>query len=154
MNSSHVRTMPIVMQIQRCLVAAPLRPLSSIHGSRSEQNSISNKGLDLPNAQHSQPVLQDSRHFRSRIHKEIVCCDPAVCSVNYSISSRDEGQREGNRTSIREISDRISITSRAAWRLDANSTLGILVVCGWDLEMCCVWVLISFFSAASLVLET
>ena len=92
MNSSHVRTMPIAMQIQRCLVAAPLRPLSSIHGSRSGQNSISNKKLDLPNAQHSQPVLQDLRHFRSRIHKEIVCCDPAVCSVDYSVSSRDEVQ--------------------------------------------------------------
>ena len=38
------------------------------------------------------------------------------------------GYKEGEKhTSSTEISERISITSRAAWRLDASSTLGILL---------------------------
>lgn len=134
------RTKPIAMRIQRYLVAAPLHPLSSIHGSRSGLIFNQQSRSDLPSAQHSQPMLQGLRHFQSRIHKEIACCDPAVCSVNESINSRDWGQWGGNRTSIREISDKMSITSRAAWRLDANSTLGILAVGRSGLEMSCVWV--------------
>lgn len=38
-----------------------------------------------------------------------------------------EEEKEEQHTSSREISSRMSITSRAAWRLDADSTLGILL---------------------------
>lgn len=79
-----------------------------------------------------------------------------MCSVNHSIiSSRDEGQREENRTSISEISDRMSITSRAACRLDANSTLGILAVGGLGLiDVLCLgwWVFVICIVLPSLVL--
>ena len=40
------------------------------------------------------------------------------------------GYGAGRRTSSRDISDRMSMTSRAAWRLDASSTLGILFALG------------------------
>lgn len=47
----------------------------------------------------------------------------------------DKGGGGGEKhTSSVEISSRISITSRAAWRLDANSTLGIMLGDGWGLE--------------------
>ena len=57
------------------------------------------------------------------------------CGPRYQLTRL--GAEGGGHTSSREISERMSITSRAAWRLDASSTLGILL--GNGSGACGVW---------------
>ena len=146
-HGSILRATWTAIQMPRCLAAGPSRPLSSIHGSRSTHPLISHRYFKFPARAptHRQCFGVDAILDQGYAERQRAAVQMCVLFVDGGCQLTRLGPRGGRRTSRREISESMSITSRAAWRLDVNSTLGILLggaLGSWRLDNCCLHVVI------------